>query len=129
MASGAQFGGKAVKVPGVAGSATITKPLPGKPRTDGTISGILSTVARLPQVAVANVTQRGYGRQFILASDAERMGRHRGACFQWRNQEMFRKSPVFPSTVSPANVKYTRQNDIVMRYACRHLIQDWGGSV
>jgi hypothetical protein len=68
----------------------------GKPGTDGTFSGILSGVARLPQVVVADVTQRGNGRQFILDSDAERMGRDRATCFLWRNQEMFRLSPVFP---------------------------------
>ena len=46
------------------------------PGTDGTFSGIVSTVARLARVVVAevahHVTQRGNARQFLLASDAER---------------------------------------------------------
>ena len=46
------------------------------PGTDGTFSGIVSIVARLARVVVAevahHVTQRGNARQFLLASDAER---------------------------------------------------------
>ena len=48
-----------------------------KPGTDGTFSVILSAVARLARVVAVDVphhvTQRGNARQFILASDAERM--------------------------------------------------------
>ena len=46
------------------------------PGTDGTFSGIVSIVARLARVVVAevahHVTQRGNARQFLLASEAER---------------------------------------------------------
>jgi len=61
---------KYVMVPDVAGLTTITKPLAGNEPagTDGAISGILSAWARLPQVAVANVTRWGIGRQFIRTS-------------------------------------------------------------
>jgi hypothetical protein len=45
-----------------------------KPGTGGTYSAIFSVVARLVIADVAHhVTQRGNGRQFLLAIDAERM--------------------------------------------------------
>ena len=50
----------------------------GKKRWNGErLSSILSAIARLPRVVVAgvahHVTQRGNGRQFLLATDSERM--------------------------------------------------------
>src|SRR5271168_4614251 len=49
----------------------------GNQGTDGPFSDILSVMARLARIAVVNiphhVTQRGNARQFILASDAERL--------------------------------------------------------
>jgi putative transposase len=54
-----------------------TSPQEGNAGTDGTFSDILCVMARLARIAVVNiphhVTQRGNARQFILASDAERV--------------------------------------------------------
>ena len=56
---------------------TCALPAPGKPGIGGKISGVIPAVARLPRVVVLDVahhvTQRGNGRQCILATGSERM--------------------------------------------------------